>query len=321
MAIHLATHTMQLIDLMQEADQGAAFRVALGQVMPAIKDAYRGADPDGGFRSHLGASVIGKKCARSIWYGWRWAKKPKFSARILRLFNRGHSEEARFIASLLSIGCQVYQQDANGNQYRISDFGGHYGGSGDGVVIGIPDLPAGVPCLAEFKTHGEKSFLKLKKEGVQVSKPEHYVQMTTYMAKMNLPYALYGAVNKNTDEYYMEIVVSNTYVSDEYTDRARTIIFMKQAPPQLPNASPGLYDCKYCDQIDICHYNAPMAHNCRTCMWAEPQMDGTWECASQQRRLGMTFNSLGAVDYLPNEGSVLSKQRQLTGCGSFHTPI
>ncbi|HEX8349957.1 MAG TPA: hypothetical protein VF598_08335, partial [Hymenobacter sp.] len=106
MAVMLAVETMNKIDRMMYADQGAAFRVAQGQVMPHMKDAYRG--EDGGFRSHLGASVIGRECGRQIWYGWRWARKPKFQARMLRLFNRGHLEEARFIAALLAIGVQVY---------------------------------------------------------------------------------------------------------------------------------------------------------------------------------------------------------------------
>ena len=46
-----------------------------------------------GFRSHLGASVIGNKCKRAIWFNFRWVKKPEFSGRQLRLFNRGHKEE------------------------------------------------------------------------------------------------------------------------------------------------------------------------------------------------------------------------------------
>ncbi len=323
MAVTLASKTMALIESSMEADQGAKFRVFLGQVLPAMKDAYRGEDSDGGFRSHLGASVIGKTCARSIWYGWRWAKKPKFSGRILRLFNRGHCEEARFIAALLSIGCQVFQQDANGNQYRISDFGGHFGGSGDGVVIGIPDLPSGVACLTEYKTHGEKSFLKLKKEGVRLSKPEHYVQMVIYMRKMGLGYSLYGAVNKNTDEIYMELITLDDHTSEQYIERAQKIIFMRQAPAQLANASPGLFDCRYCDNLNICHYNDPMDHNCRTCYNAVPQENGEWHCTDQKRQLALKFSTNKSPEdfNVVDDGVLLSKSRQLTGCKTFYVPL
>ena len=50
-------------------------------------------------RKHLGASIIGKKCAKQIWYNFRHAIAGDFSSKnrthgqMLRLFNRGHREE------------------------------------------------------------------------------------------------------------------------------------------------------------------------------------------------------------------------------------
>jgi hypothetical protein len=319
MAIQLAINTMSAIEDSMEKDQGAAYRVALGKVIPHMKDAYQG--ENNGFRTHLGASVIGKECARHIWYGFRWAHKPRFSGRMLRLFNRGHLEEARFIAALLSIGCQVYQQDENGNQFRISDVGGHFGGSGDGVVIGVPDLPPNVPCLAEFKTHGEKSFIKLSKEGVRVAKFEHFVQMQVYMRKMNLVYALYGAVNKNTDEIYMEIITLETNVADQFIDRGRQIIMLRVAPDPIPNASPGLFTCRFCDSKDVCFDNEPKEKNCRTCFYGVPRDDGTWWCESKERQMTMLFPTCKGSDSSYGETFQLTKERQLIGCESFYTPI
>lgn len=318
MAVMLAVQTMQKIDQMMFADQGASFRVFQGRVLPHMHDAYRG--EDGGFRSHLGASMIGRECGREIWYGWRWARKAKHQARILRLFNRGHLEEARFIAMLLSIGCQVYQQDANGNQYRISDVGGHFGGSGDGIAIGIPDLPVGVQCLLEFKTHGETSFTKLKKSGVRVAKHEHYVQMCVYMKKMGLLYALYGAVNKNTDEVYMEIVHYDEMTAMQFLDRGRTIIMMRQAPERIPYASPSLFACKYCDVQGICFGSEKMDVNCRTCHFAHAEEDGKWYCKSKDRQVQMLFPLVDPAVGESGEGFTLSKERQLKAC-KFHTPI
>lgn len=49
-----------------------------------------------GHRAHLGASVIGKPCARAAWYTFRWVHKPAFDGRMHRLFDRGHQEEHRF---------------------------------------------------------------------------------------------------------------------------------------------------------------------------------------------------------------------------------
>jgi hypothetical protein len=271
----LATRTLEAIENAIAADQGGAYREHLGRVLPHIGDAYRGQEE--GFRTHLGASGIGKECARAIWYSFRWYTKSSFSGRMLRLFNRGHLEEGRFIAALLTIGVQIFQQDSDGKQFKISDVGGHFGGSGDGVAIGIPDLPAGTPCLLEFKTHGEKSFLKLQAEGVRGAKFEHYVQMQMYMRKMGIAVALYGAVNKNTDEFHFEIVTLDTIIADQFVGRARTIILM-QDPPKKINESAGWFGCRFCDHRPVCHLDAKPEQNCRTCNSSEAREDGTWRC-------------------------------------------
>lgn len=298
MAIHLARRTLDAINSSLEKDQGAAYRVFLGQVIPHIGDAYRGEDKSP-FRAHMGASGIGKDCARAIWYSFRWFTKPHHEGRILRLFNRGHLEEARFIALLLSIGVQVFQQDENGKQFRISDAGGHFGGSGDGVGIGIPDLPPDMPCLLEFKTHGDKSFNKLVKEGVQNSKYEHYIQMNMYMRKMNLTVSLYGAVNKNTDELYLELVMLDTIIADQFIDRGRQLVFMPQ-PPKRINESPGWFGCTYCDHKGVCHLKKEPERNCRTCFYSRPGEDGKWRC-----------HNAGA------EECVLTEEMQLAGCNAY----
>lgn len=294
MSIVLATKTLAAIDHVMRADQGASFRLNQQKVLPSMHDAYRGEDE--GFRSHLGASVIGKACARQIWYGFRWAVKGNFSGQMLRLFNRGHLEEGRVISALMCIGVQVYQQDANGNQFRISDVGGHFGGSGDGVGVGVPDLPPGAPCLLEFKTHNDKNFQKMVKEGVKVIKPEHYTQMQTYMRKMNLMYALYVAVNKNDDSYYMEIVMLDPIHADQFLDRGRQIIFMREAPKKI-SESPGWFECKYCDAKPICHGGMAPERNCRTCYHIQVIDNGTWVC-------GQT-------------GEIRDKEQQLAGCSDY----
>jgi hypothetical protein len=298
MAITLASKTTAMIDEMIAKDQGSAFRGWLGKVMPHMGDAYR-TDEDG-HRSHMGASVIGGECARAIWYNFRWATKSAFTGRLLRLFNRGHLEEARFIACLLMIGAQVYQQDANGKQYRISASEGHYGGSGDGVVIGIPDLPAGQAALCEFKTHNDKSFIKLKKEGVRDAKFEHYVQMQQYMRKMGIPVALYMAVNKNNDEIYAELIYLDVPVADQFLERADKLVWMQQ-PPKRVSESPGWFACQWCDHRPICHLKAAPDRNCRTCGFSQPVAggEGQWMCNQ------------------PLTPQPIDKARQLVGCDHY----
>ena len=303
----IATKTLAAIDQAVCQDEGNKYREYLGRVMPHIGDAYA-AEKDR-YRSHLGASVIGQKCARAAAYGWRWALKgkprgkkgepaAKAESRMRRLWNRGHMEEGRFIALLLAAGIQVMQQDAQGKQFRISNYGGHFSGSGDGILHGVPDLPVGIPCLGEFKTHSDKSFEELKDDGVRLAKPEHYVQMQEYMHHFGLLYALYFAVNKNTDELYAEIVTYDRPVAESFLELARKIIFEPVMPDRIRGASPGYHVCKYmCDFVQVCFSTVKPDKNCRTCQHGFAMPDGTWQCAQFSRTLDKETQVRGCEHY------------------------
>lgn len=62
---------------------------------------------EGPFRRHLGGSMIGKACERELYYSFRWFKRPDFKGRMLRLFDRGHSEEFKNVALLRSQGIEI----------------------------------------------------------------------------------------------------------------------------------------------------------------------------------------------------------------------
>ena len=294
----LAVKTMAAISAALEKDQGAKFRGLLKGLMPTAADAYSTKEQK--FRAHLGSSLIGRECSRELWYSFRWSTAKDFDGRMLRLFNRGHLEEPRMVALLQMIGCTVWQVDENGKQFRVSGYKGHSGGSLDGVAIGIPDLPEGTACLTEFKTHGEKSFFKLLEKGVISAKWEHYIQMTDYMGKNGLGYALYMAVNKNTDELYAEIVTFDPMVYQRYLDRAKMIIDSTSVPPKLNNASLGWYGCKFCDHSNLCHNpNSRPVKTCRSCEHSSVETGGRWICL------------------LTKEGETLSEEKQLVGCPNY----
>jgi hypothetical protein len=270
----VAVKTLAAIEEALERDQGQAFRALLEQYINTAKDAF---DPNAsGPRNHLGASLIGRDCGRELWYSFRWAKNVVHSGRLLRLFNRGHLEEARFVALLRMIHCEVWQHKEDGKQFRVRGLDQHFGGSLDAVVRGVPDMPD-VAMLGEFKTHGEKSFEKLKEEGVRNTKYEHYVQMQVYSGSNDLSHALYLAVNKNTDELYAEIVQFDAEQYRMFIDRALRIIYALE-PPQKINPSPGWYKCKMCDFLQVCHFSETKAVNCRTCKFAQPVEEGRWRC-------------------------------------------
>jgi hypothetical protein len=314
--IWLATATLRAITEALIADGGNKFRAHQRDVLPHITDAYRDDEQPDEFRTYLGASAIGGDCDRALYYGFRWVFKKHPTgkvkeddddgyARMIRLWNRGHLEEGRFISLLLMIGCKVYQQDDNGKQFRFTEINGHGGGSGDGIAMGIPDLPPGMPCLIEAKTHSDDSFKELITKGVQVSKPGHFVQMQKYMGGFGLVYALYIAVNKNSDALHMEIVQYDGAVDEAFKRRARNLIFTKTVPARIRNASPGFRRCKYmCDFKDICFGTEEVLRNCRTCAHSEPREDGKWYCNDPSIEATQTER-------------VLSKEDQIIGCDNW----
>jgi hypothetical protein len=273
--VRLATQTLAAIDAALQADNGARYRGLLKEEFAQLSDAFATKE-DTGFRTHLGASLIGKPCARELWYSFHWSKRSAFSGRIIRLFNRGHLEEARFLALLRLIGCETWSIDDNGNQLRFSACDGHFGGSLDGIAMKIPDAPL-IPHLVEFKTHSAKSFAGLS-EGVRSAKFEHYVQMQCYMHAYNLTEALYLAVNKDTDDLHAELITYERAVAERYLLRAQAIIDAPEPPTRLSD-KPSWYQCKFCDYAPLCHTFDHPETSCRTCAHSTPAKEATWDCA------------------------------------------
>lgn len=224
-------------------------------------------------------------------------------------FLTAHLEEGRFVALILTAGMQIVQQDESGGQYRISYLNGHFGSAIDGVIIGCPDMPdPATPILTEMKTHNDKSFAKLKTDGVRESKYEHYVQMQEYMLYYGLPAALYIAVNKNTDEIWAEIVPFERDVAERYKDRGHVIV-LADAPPPKMSRDKTFWKCKWCEHRPVCHLGEMPEVNCRTCKHSYAQEDGTWRC-------GLKVAAASAYITDGSEG-VLSKEDQLAACTSY----
>lgn len=272
--MRVAQLTLDAIETAIEADQGAKYRGLLRELMPLAEDAYN--PEEDGRRKHLGASLLGRECPRELWYVYRWASQKRFSGRMLRLFNRGHLEEPRMIAALKLIGIQVWDKTAEGKQFRANFCSGHFGGSLDAILKGVPEMPD-VAMLGEFKTHNEKSFSKLKTDGVHFVKWEHMVQMIMYMGAYGLTHALYVAVNKNTDELYAEIIAFDKITYDRYFKRGMDILAATEPPPRI-HENPSWYKCKMCDFHGICHGKGKITVSCRTCKKASPMDGGGWHC-------------------------------------------
>ena len=254
------------------------------------------ADASDGFRSHLGASLIGKACERALWYDFRWTTKARFDGRVLRLFETGNREEERLVRNLRRTGATVLEVDPEtGRQFRVQAHGGHFGGSLDGVALHLLEAPKAWHVL-EFKTHSNKSFTDLVAKKVRESKPQHFAQMQIYMHLMGMNRAMYLAVNKDTDDLYVQRVEADVAYAEQLLEKARRIIF---APTPLPRISeePSWYQCRLCDHADVCHGPRAAEVNCRTCLHSSP-VEGGWHCDRHQKPLSEVDQRTGCEQHL-----------------------
>lgn len=226
-------------------------------------------------RGHMGCSQLGHPCDRWLWLSFRWAVQPKFPGRILRVFRRGQNEEATIVSDLRAIGMDLRMTGAK--QQRV-DLGCHVSGSIDAVIeSGVPEAPK-KKHIAEFKTHSSKSFSDLEKNGVEKSKPEHFVQMQLYMHGTKIDRALYVAVCKDDDRIYTERVTYDAEVAEKYIRRGHYLALADRMPPPI-STDPSWYQCKFCDAHEFCHSTKLTKHvNCRTCAHSTAKADNTWRC-------------------------------------------
>jgi hypothetical protein len=255
-------------------------------------------------RRHLGASVLGKECARRIWYDWHWVLREKFIPRMLRLFNRGHETEPRFFHWLRAAGITVWEAGESGEmkaQMRIAFGDGHGGGTPDGVGKGCPDLPSmDIPFLIEAKTHNEKSFNKLLKDGIMRTKWEHFVQMQLYMHFLELKWALYCAINKNDDQTRYELVQYDEREALRAIKRGETIIWTKEPPSRIAKSISD-YRCDYCHFKRLCWFgDVTPLRNCRTCIYGAPIPGGNWACGMDGHELNEAAQRAGCSSYQVN---------------------
>jgi hypothetical protein len=226
-------------------------------------------------RPHMGASILGHPCDRWLWLSFRMAVIEKFPGRILRLFRRGQEEEAKVVSDLRAIGISV--QKTGLNQSRV-DFGCHVSGSIDGIIEhGVPEAPKARHVL-EIKTHAKKSFDDVLKNGVEKSKPQHFVQMQMYMAGMKIDRALYYAVCKDDDRIYTERVKFDKAVAQKFVERGHRLAIDDRMPPPL-STDPTWFECRFCAAHEFCHKTQLTKEvNCRTCANSTAREDSTWHC-------------------------------------------
>lgn len=219
-------------------------------------------------RSYLGASRLGVECARALQYEYMHVPVDagkSFSGQLLRNFEMGHVFESMVVKWLSNAGFSISIFDIDGSQFGFSSLNGRMRGHIDGVVIETPeelDLPC--PMLFECKALNGKSWRDLQRHGLAKSKPVYAAQVALYQAYMSKRFegladnpAMFGAVNKDTAEIYIELVPFDGERAQQASDKAVNIFRACDAGEILPRVStdPEFYQCKMCQWQQRCWEN------------------------------------------------------------------
>lgn len=249
-------------------------------------------------RDHLGASGIGRECAREIWYSFRWCTVPDIEGRMLRLFEHGNIEETRVLSDLKNIGIEIYERDPEtGKQISYREENNkHFSGSVDAIGKGFEEAPKTFHVV-EIKSINQKGFQDVCKKGIKDARPVYYAQAQIYMHWTGLDRAFFIVVNKNTDEIYGERINHDKAFSDSLVAKAKHIAFSDNPPARLYTNGKDAFGCRFCEHKAVCHEGKLPEISCRTCAFADPIPDGTWLCTrtkkpinSQEQRAGCDWH-------------------------------
>lgn len=236
-------------------------------------------------RGHLGFSQIGNPDDRLLWFRFRWSLPEDISPRARRIFRLGHILEGEVIDLLSRVpGVTVHDRDPEtGRQFRFEFLGGHFSGSMDGCIQGLPESSKW--HVLEIKTVNAKRFAELQKSGVEAWSPEYFAQMQCYMAASGMERALFVAYCKDSSEIYTERVKLKKMEFDGYLVKAERLILATEPPaPLYPSQEKVPAHLVNMNPV----YSSPIywgrqlpEPNCRNCRFSEPLMDrpeGCWGC-------------------------------------------
>jgi len=227
------------------------------------------------YLGRLGSSFIGEECLRQIWLEWRGFARGQFEGRMLRLFETGHLQEERIVADLRRAGFAVWDKREDGRQFEFVDQTGHFITKVDGVVKNVPESDK--PHLLEIKTHNKKSFDGLLKKGVRDAKPLHYAQVQISMALGGFTRALYVALCKDDEQFYVERVKEDKASQAKLQTKIGKLVEAQLRPAGISDDASS-FGCKFCSMKAVCTKEALPLHHCRTCAMCSPGAEGKWVC-------------------------------------------
>jgi len=213
-------------------------------------------------REYLGTSYVGERCSRKV--QWTYQNKPKdegrnFTARVLRIFQRGHIMEDCVAEWFKGAGFLLKTEKADGGQFGFASGNGRFRGHADGVFVGwkgSETSPMEVPALWENKCLNSKNYKIVETKGIKIAKPTYYGQVQLYMYHLNLmdnP-CVFTTLNADTMELCIELIPFDPEECQRLIDKAVNILQATDAGEVLPRIANDRNDfnCRFCDYQTQC---------------------------------------------------------------------
>jgi hypothetical protein len=230
-----------------------ATSAALTTLLDGSYKALKDAEPR---RTYLGASMMGKECARAVAFEYHGTPKDPdkgFSGQLYRVFDMGHDGEARMGQYLRIAGFNLIEKRSDGEQFGYCVIDGLMQGHIDGVITAGPDVDCAWPALWENKALNNDGFNSVKAKGVEKAKPLYFAQVQVYMAYMALDRTLFTCLNRNTGEVFAEIIELDVYKAQVLSDRGVNVV-RSARPEDFPRIARDETDfrCRFCDYHRTC---------------------------------------------------------------------
>jgi hypothetical protein len=211
-------------------------------------------------RPYLGASGIGDKCERKIWYRYTGATAKPMQYSGCYAVEDGHKTED-LIASRLRLvpGLQLWTVDENGRQFGFSDHNKNFRGHIDGVILGLYQAPS-TPHIWEHKAVNDKKFAYFEKLRDKHGEKEtlrhwdwtYFVQGQIYMHYFDMKRHYITISTPGGRKITSARTEYDGDIAKAHIAKARRIIEAKEPPPRM-NENPSWYECKWCPFHGVCH--------------------------------------------------------------------
>jgi len=266
----------------------AIIPIQVDQFLAALDQLHERAANAEAPRAHLDASQIGRPCSRAIWYAFRWAVRRPLSVTAYRAIQDSHRGKQVMADWLRSIeGVQLWtEDDESGQPIGFQSLGGHFAGSLDGVIQGLPQAPK-TPHVWSHKQVSEKKFNKLVRLVVEHGEKAALAEWNeVYYAQAQVHMRMIVA----TRHFLTVCTPGNRAIASCRTehDKERSAALMTKAtkiiaaerPPLKLSDRPDHFVCQQCDFRALCQGISEPGVHCRTCAHSTARtQDGTpWQC-------------------------------------------